>query len=180
MILAANKKHQTWIAESDYGKRDDNIPGLSITLWLQFFLDNFASVDEAVAFVQDHPFQILPCVAGTSGKVSEIHIMIEDVSGDAAVFEYTDGGRLKIYHSKQYNVMTNSPTFDKQLENLKQYQGFGGDGPLPGSTAAADRYVRAAYYQKNLPNSITTAREAVTGVMSVARNVSAIWHIRSI
>lgn len=43
---------------------------------------------------------------------------------------------------------------------------------LPGSTEAADRYVRAAYYQKSLPNGITTAREVVAGVMSVARNVS--------
>lgn len=164
--------HMLWLAESDYGKRDDNSPGLSVSLWLQFFLDNFANVDEAVAFVQDHPFQILPCIVGTSRKVSELHMMIEDVSGDAAVFEYVDGGKSKIYHSKQYNVMTNSPTFDKQLENLKQYQGFGGDRPLPGSTETTDRYVRAAYYQKNLPNSITTAREAVAGAMSVARNVS--------
>lgn len=164
--------HMLWLAESDYGRRDENVPGLSISLWLQFFLDNFANVDEAVAFVQDHPFQILPCIAGTSRKVSELHVMIEDVSGDAAVFEYTDGGKSKIYHDMKYNVMTNSPTFDKQLKNLKKYQGFGGNRSLPGSTEAADRYVRAAYYQKNLPNSISTAREAVAAVMSIARNVS--------
>lgn len=53
--------------------------------------------------------------------------MIEDVSGDAAVFEYIDGGRSMVYHIKKYNVMTNSPSFDKQLENLKKYQGFGGN-----------------------------------------------------
>jgi choloylglycine hydrolase len=66
--------------------------------------------------------------------------------------------------------MTNSPPFNKQLENLRQYQGFGGDRKLPGSTEAADRFVRAA--QKSLPKNITTAREAVAGVISVARNVS--------
>jgi penicillin V acylase-like amidase (Ntn superfamily) len=64
------------------------------------------------------------------------------------------------------------PTFDKQLENLKQYQGFGGDKYLPGTTEAADRFVRAAYYQKSLLRDVTTAREAVAGVISVARNVS--------
>jgi len=52
--------HMLWLAESDYGKCDENIPGLSISLWLQLFLDNFATVNEAVSFVQDHPFQLLP------------------------------------------------------------------------------------------------------------------------
>lgn len=160
--------HMLWLAESDYGKRDENIPGLSVSLWLRFFLDNFANV----TYGENDPFQILPCVVGTTGKVSEVHMMIEDVSGDAAIFEYTDGGKLKIYHNKQYNVMTNSPTFNKQLENLKEYQGLGGNKRLPGSTEAADRFVRAAYYQKSLPENITTAREAVAGVISVARNVS--------
>jgi penicillin V acylase-like amidase (Ntn superfamily) len=164
--------HLLWLAESDYGKRDERIPGLSISLWLQFFLDNFATVKEAVAYVGKHPFQILPCVVGTTGKVSEVHMMIEDFSGDAAIFEYTDGGRSKIYHSKQYNVMTNSPPFNEQLENLKEFQGFGGDKKLPGSTEAADRFVRAAYYQKSLPKAINTARKAVAGVISVARTVS--------
>jgi penicillin V acylase-like amidase (Ntn superfamily) len=164
--------HTLWLAESDYGKRDEKIPGLSVSLWLQFFLDNFANVKEAVAYVENHPFQILPCIVGTTGKVSEVHMMIEDVSGDSAIFEYTDRGKSKVYHNKEYNVMTNSPPFDVQLENLKQYQEFGGNKKLPGTTEAADRFVRAAYYQKSLPKSISTAREAVAGIISVARNVS--------
>ena len=56
--------HMLWLAESDYGIRDENIPGLSISLWLQFFLDSFATVVEAVAYVEDHQFQLLPCKAG--------------------------------------------------------------------------------------------------------------------
>jgi len=164
--------HMLWLAESDYGRRNEKIPGLSVSLWLQFVLDNFANVDEAVTYVENHPFQILPCIVGTTGKVSEVHMMIEDVSGDAAIFEYTDGGKSKVYHNKGYNIMTNSPPFNKQLENLKQYQGFGGDRKLPGSTEAADRFVRAAYYQKSLPKNISSSREAVAGVISVARNVS--------
>jgi penicillin V acylase-like amidase (Ntn superfamily) len=60
--------HLLWLAESDYGKRDEKIPGLSISLWLQFFLDNFATVKETAAYVKNYPFQILPCVVGTTGK----------------------------------------------------------------------------------------------------------------
>lgn len=168
--------HLLWLAESDYGKRDQSIPGISITLWGQYFLDNFANVNEAVDFVRNHPFQVLPInIPGVSGNhsVTEVHLRIEDVSGDAAVFEYTNGAKpAKIYHGKQYDVMTNSPTFDKQIENLKQYVGFGGDKTLPGSTEAADRFVRAAYYTNNLPKKITTTRQAIAGILSVLRNVS--------
>jgi choloylglycine hydrolase len=149
--------HMLWLAESGYGRRNEKIPGL----WLQFVLDNFKNVDGAVTYVENHPFQILPCIVGTTGKVSEVHMMIEDVSGDAAIFEYTDGGKSKVYHNKGYNIMTNSPPFNKQLENLKQYQGFGGDRKLPGSTEAADRFVRATYYQKSLPKNTSSSREAV-------------------
>ena len=68
-------------------------------------------------------------------------------------------------------MMTNSPTFDKQLANLKGYKGFGGDKPLPGTTEAADRFVRAAYYRANLPLP-HTYREAIGGILSVIRNIS--------
>lgn len=162
--------HGLWLVESDYGKRDESVPGLSISLWVQFFLDNFATVKEAVMYVQDHPFQIVPFMVPNTEKKSEVHLMIEDVSGDTAIFEYIEG-KPKIYHSKQYSVMTNDPTFDKQLEHIKKYQGFGGDEPLPGTTQSADRFVRAAYYQKNLPKP-TDTREVIAEVLSVTRNVS--------
>lgn len=69
-------------------------------------------------------------------------------------------------------VMTNEPTFDIQLENLKQYRGFGGEKRLPGTHEAADRFVRGAYYIKNMPKP-KTEREAVAALMSVMRNTSA-------
>jgi len=34
-------------------------------------------------------------------------------------------------HDRRFTVMTNEPTYDKQIENLKQYRSFGGDKPLP-------------------------------------------------
>jgi penicillin V acylase-like amidase (Ntn superfamily) len=68
--------------------------------------------------------------------------------------------------------MTNQPTFDKQLEALKEYRGFGGMKKLPGSHEPADRFVRGAYYVKHLPKP-KSDREAVAALMSVMRNVSA-------
>lgn len=88
--------HMLWLANSYYGKRDITIPGLSISLWSQFFLDSFATVNEAVTFVQNHPFQLLPIVSGTTGRTAEVHMMIEDSIGDAAIFEYLDGRPLDL------------------------------------------------------------------------------------
>jgi len=68
-------------------------------------------------------------------------------------------------------VMTNSPPFDKQLEGLKKYKGFGGEEELPGSVKAADRFVRAAYYVGWLPEP-KNQRQGVAGVFSVMRNVA--------
>lgn len=86
------------------------------------------------------------------------------------VFEYVNG-EPKIYHGHQYVVMTNSPTFDKQIEGLKEYNGFGGNKSLPGTTESADRFTRGAYYQKSLPKP-NNIRETIAGVISVARNMA--------
>ena len=47
-----------------------------------------------------------------------------------------------------------------------------GSSGKPGTTAAADRFVRAAYYTAHLP-STDEARLAIASVMSVMRNASA-------
>jgi penicillin V acylase-like amidase (Ntn superfamily) len=162
--------HLLWLGESDYGTRDRSIPGLSVSLWGQFFLDNFASTAEAVAYVQQHSFQIVTLAFSSVDYLATIHLQIEDASGDVAIFEYVEG-KLEIHHSPDYCVMTNSPVFEKQLENLKAYEGFGGETPLPGSTEAADRFVRAAYYLKRLRKP-TSELEAIAGIISVVRNVA--------
>jgi penicillin V acylase-like amidase (Ntn superfamily) len=45
------------------------------------------------------------------------------------------------------------------------------DTPLPGNVKATDRFQRAAYYSSMLPEP-KTEREAVAGVLAIARNVS--------
>lgn len=49
-----------WLVESDYPKfeKDNDIPGLSISLWLQYVLDNFSSVEDAVAALAKEDFII--------------------------------------------------------------------------------------------------------------------------
>lgn len=161
-----------YLSESNFGARDAKLPGLSVSLWAQYFLDNFSSVGEAVTSMEKSPFQVLTASVQTAHgtKAGTVHLAISDKTGDTAVIEYINGV-VKVYHGREYKVMTNSPPFNQQLVTLKQYQGFGGKKSLPGTTDAADRFVRAAFYAQHLPQP-TDYREAVAGVLSVLRNVS--------
>ena len=166
-----------WLDPSDYGKRDEKIPGLSLALWGQYILDNFATVTDAVQAIEGTSFQVvsqaIPVTvpgAGTTMSAAVLHLSLTDKSGDSAIIEYINGKPV-VNHNRNYTIMTNQPSFDKQQENLRQYQGFGGTKPLPGSTEPADRFVRAAYYMK-LSAKPHDYREALAGVLSIARAAS--------
>lgn len=161
-----------YLTETKFGPRDTKVPGVSVSLWGQYFLDNFASVQEIVESLKANPFQVVQVDVDTSQgkKEGTVHLSLSDNTGDSVVLEYVNG-KLQTYHNKDFIVMTNSPTYDKQLEIIRQYKGFGGNKALPGTTEAADRFVRAAYYTSHLPDT-KDYREAVAGVFSVLRNVS--------
>jgi len=155
--------------ESDYGKRDPRLEGIGVTQWVQYFLDNYATVAEAVEAQKSFAFQIDSLIL-PNGFPTLVHLSLADKSGDSAVIEYI-AGKAKVYHDKRFTVMTNEPTYDKQIENLKQYRTFGGDKPLPGERTPTDRFVRAAYYANGLPKPASRA-EGAAYMFSVIRNVS--------
>jgi choloylglycine hydrolase len=163
--LAANC---LWLATGDHGERDEAVPGLSESEWPQFYLDSFATVAEAVEYTKAHPFQVRGTKLGPF--VSRQHLALQDATGDSAVFEYV-GGKLTVYHDRRYRIVTNEPTYDEQIKNLRQYQGFGGEKELPGTTEAADRFVRGAYYLTHLPKPATD-RETIAGMLSVMRSMA--------
>jgi len=160
--------HLLWLAEADYGPIDESRPALPLTLWLQYFLDNFATVADAVAWVQETKVGVIPVPDPMTGEPPTLHLALDDATGDSAVIEYIDG-EPQVWHSRDYRVMTNSPTYDKQLEMLKEVAGFGGDKPLPGTNDAHDRFARASYYVERLPQPKTEV-EAIAGMLSVMRN----------
>jgi choloylglycine hydrolase len=169
-----------YLAESDYGKPDGK-PVLSISLWAQYVLDQFATVAEAVAHLRSEPFRV---VAPTlpNGQGAQLHLAISDATGDSAIFEYI-GGRLVIHHGRQFTVMTNSPSFDQQLALNSYWQTVGGSSFLPGTIRAADRFVRASFLLGALPRQADPAflsavpgqsfpLQALAGVLGVVRGVS--------
>lgn len=162
--------HLLWLAEADFGKPNEDLPGVSTSLWAQLFLDQFATVGECVQFVRRTPFEVRPLMDPDSDRPATLHLALDDAGGDSAVIEYV-GGEPRVHHDGSYAVMTNSPPFDQQLAHLRRYQGFGGDQPLPGTSEAADRFVRASYCLEHLPVP-GTRHAAIAELLSVMRNAA--------
>ncbi|MFZ4408614.1 MAG: linear amide C-N hydrolase [Paracraurococcus sp.] len=176
--LAANL---LYLAESDYGAPVPGKPRLSISLWAQYVLDNFATVAEAVAALRPEPFRIA-APSLPNGKPAALHLSISDATGDSAIFEYIDG-KLVIHHGRDVTVMTNSPSYDQQLAVNRYWQEVGGLSFLPGTNRAADRFARAAFLLDAIPKQVAPgyiagvpggafATQALASVLGVVRSVS--------
>ncbi len=115
-----------YLVETDFGPRDPARPGLSASLWLQYMLDNFATVAEAVAFIRADTIQVRPTAGGdTVQKEAMVHLSLADATGDSAVVEII-GGRPRLYHDRAFTVMTNSPPYDEQIASVRAYRAAGG------------------------------------------------------
>ncbi len=159
-----------WLVESSYPTPDKNKPGLTIAAWAQYVLDNYATVDEAVKALETEPFVVVTDNVPGESRLATLHLSISDASGDSAIIEYIDGKQV-IHHSRDYQVMTNSPTFEKQLALDTYWQQIGGTVMLPGTNRASDRFARASFYINSIQKS-ENPDVAVAGVFSVIRNVS--------
>ncbi|MEI7178985.1 linear amide C-N hydrolase [Pectobacterium carotovorum] len=179
--LAANV---LWLAESKYPKTAPTAqkPGLSVAAWAQYVLDNFATVDEAVKALKEGKFILVTKDLPHQDRKATLHLSLSDSSGDSAIIEYIDGKQV-IHHNKDYQVMTNSPTFDKQLALNAYWDQIGGNVMLPGTNRAADRFVRASFYVKNVDpnrlipgvaekNPIEKDKADLAAAFSIIRNAS--------
>lgn len=159
-----------WLAESEYPQWDGKKPGLSIAAWVQYMLDNFETVNEAVSEMQKEKFDIVSDMMPDGTRMATLHLSISDATGDNAIFEYING-KLDIHHNRSYQVMTNSPVFEQQLALDNYWRNIGGVTFLPGTNRAADRFVRASFYINAIPK-VEDTRTAVASVFSVIRNTS--------
>jgi penicillin V acylase-like amidase (Ntn superfamily) len=148
---------------------DDKRQPLSLSLWAQYMLDNFATVAEAVNTMRQEPFYIIP-TRSPDGKPGTLHLSISDETGDSAIFEYIDG-KLNIHHNRDYQVMTNSPVFEQQLAINEYWKQIGGTTMLPGTWRAADRFVRASFYINAIPQT-DDLLEATANVFAVMGNTA--------
>ncbi len=160
--------HMLFLRSTDFGPRDPGKPGVQAVLWAQYLLDNAATVAEALALMQK--VQIVAVEA--RGFRSDVHLAIEDDSGDSAILEYVEG-RLTIHHGRDHTVMTNDPIYSEQLKAFASFD-FSTPGsfvPLPGNVNAKDRFARSKYFLDLLPDP-ASERQAAAGILSVIRNAS--------
>lgn len=160
-----------YLAESVYPKltAQDKRKTISISAWAQYVLDNFKNVNEAVDALAKEPF-VVQQVMTPDGYPGVGHLAISDPTGDSAIFEYIDG-KLVIHHDKKYQVMTNSPTFDQQLAVNAYWQDVGEEAMLPGTSRAADRFVRASYYVGVAPQTADQLKSTAYS-FAIIRNAS--------
>ena len=151
--------------------------------WL---LGNFASVDEVKANFDKAV--IVPTVQPQLGEAPPVHYVIHDKTGKSVVIEPV-GKTLKIYDNP-LGVVTNAPTFDWHMTNLRNYvnlsvtnvpaislgdlkvpsfgQGSGMNG-LPGDFTPPSRFIRAVVYsQSAIPSD--TAQESVLQAFHILNN----------
>lgn len=159
-----------WLVESEYPVWDQKKPGLSVSAWVQYVLDSFATVNEAVEALKEEPLVVISDKMPNSDRLATLHLTISDATGDNAILEYIKG-RLVIHHNASYQVMTNSPIYEKQLAIYDYWKNIGGTVMLPGTNRAEDRFARASFYIHAIPKTADTTL-AVGSVFSVIRNCS--------
>lgn len=167
-----------WQVDAQYPEDDGKTPRISLSIWAQYFFDQFATVAEAVAHVRTTPIHAatgeIPVQPG-SGRLTTVHLSLSDATGDSAILEWVNG-ELVIHHSRDYQVMTNEPRFEDQLAVMRYWRRVPGTVFLPGTSRAEDRFARASFLINAIPKT-DEPREAAAAVFSVIRNASAPWGI---
>ncbi len=162
--------------------------GKTVAPWqlASWVLDNFASVDEVKANIGS--IVVGPTVLKQWGFTPPVHMIVHDASGKSAVIEYV-GGKLNVYDDP-LGVITNSPGFDWQTTNLRNYVNFSLDnhppiklGPvklepfgqgsgmlgMPGDFTPPSRFVRAVAFSQSVLEP-KTGDDAVLSAFHILNN----------
>jgi penicillin V acylase-like amidase (Ntn superfamily) len=130
-------------------KIDESHPTLFICLWVQYQLDNYATVNEVIQNAEN-----------INQQGWAWHYFVTDKTGDCAIIEYIDG-RVVVYKDEnvRFPLLCNLQ-YGKELDQLKRYQGFGGDAEIrTSSLRRAPRFVRGAKLLKEFDPALQTSTE---------------------
>lgn len=131
---------------------DSNMPVMSLSMFISYFLDNFATVDEVSSWLADNQFAIFGKTFD-GGTVSTLHWAMTDKTGMTLLMEY-ENGNLNLYKSRDLQVLTNDPPMHQMQAIDKYWEGIGGANMLPGTVKSADRFVRASFFIKHVPDNV--------------------------
>ena len=140
--LAANA---LYLGEESTGEYDSSKYQLENSRIIPYFLDNFSTVKEAIAELDNIQVQLF----SHDGSQLKGHYSLQDKSGDSAIVEFVDG-KWGVFHGKQYDVLTNSPVYQEHLNNWQekkpqQQSDINAEFPLAGNVAADQRFIWNKY-----------------------------------
>lgn len=159
-----------WLAEADYGKRDVKLPGLSPALRAQYSLDKFATVAESDGGDAAGKFQIVTAampgyreshrasVARRCNRRFRCH-------RDRRRRQGAHLSRPLLHGDDQLAAVSRTARQPEAISRLRRH------APLLGTSEAADRFVRAAYYLTNQTKP-RDYRQTIVRVLSIMRNAA--------
>lgn len=187
--LVAGAFYLPTFAEYTPTTADNQAKGLSPADFPNWLLTQFATVAEVRKSIEAGDVVITPTIlAGWGAAPPPFHYVVYDKTGASIVIEPI-GGKL-VVHDNPLGVVTNSPTFDWHMTNLRNYislnpnnvnegnigklelQAFGmGNGMwgLPGDFSPPSRFVRAALFSANaIPSD--NAADGISHVFHLLNN----------
>ncbi|HUR80906.1 MAG TPA: linear amide C-N hydrolase [Thermoanaerobaculia bacterium] len=130
-----------WLDGTVYPRNER--PALRVLEWIQYNLDNYATVDELLAKIDRTRI----------GGGAPLHYLIGDAKGDAATIEYL-GGRLVVHRGR---VLAND-TYERSKAYLDRLH------TEPGGNGSLDRFARASMMLGERPLSTDRAFEVLAAV----------------
>jgi hypothetical protein len=122
---------------------DDARPKLFMMQWMQYQLDNYASVEEVLSNLST---MVLDGWAW--------HFFVSDREGNSAAIEFVDGDpNVYTGGAMPIPVLCNT-AYPEELANLEGYAGFGGEKPVRLRDKGTERFVHAAHMIRNAPQSV--------------------------
>ena len=154
---------------------EDARPALVPLQWIQYQLDNCATIEEVLAtdeIVRVGGWE----AAGNRGH----HFLVTDKSGNSVTIEFINGKR--VVHQGQslsYPALTNS-TYQDSDNYLAEHQRFGGDHPVQLGPESKDRFVCLADKLQRyelVKNDVDAVNYAFESLAHVAAGKSTVWSI---
>jgi choloylglycine hydrolase len=108
--------------------QDRDSVGVPYYAFGDWVLSQFESVEEVRAAL-DGIIVFEEMLPGFNGMIFPLHFAVYDATGKGIVIEFVNGQR-KVYDN-QIGVMTNSPQYDWQVTNLRNYVNFSPVNPTP-------------------------------------------------
>ena len=164
--------------EADYklNKDDKTYKPLNVLRWVQYVLDNFKTAEKVKDAFENSEIELVEINVPGSDSPAALHLSVSDTKGYNTIVEVYDGA-YHVHYSKEYNVMTNEPSFDIQLK-LNQYwlwqwskDNVFPSHTIPGGPFPSDRFERATYYYQHL-ESPKNEHESLAQAKSVVANAS--------